>query len=111
MGKPAFKAHVDGVRKLIKNKGSVSLAALGYELSMSPGYTMRIAQTACEIDPELLMRRPYIYEQGRNVWVLFTKKGFEEYQAKREAEEANRLEEAMKARAVLVSKSTRSPSE
>lgn len=102
MGKPIFKQHVDRVRKLAKERGNVSVPALEYELSMSPGYVMRIAQAACEVDSDLLMRRPY--SDTARAWIVFTKKGFEDYQAKRQAENAARFEEARKARATLVSK-------
>ena len=101
MGKPSFKVHVDRVRRVAKERGNVSVPALGYELSTSPGYVMRIAQTACQVDSEL-MRRPYV-DRSR-AWILFSKKGFEEWESKRRVDEAKRFEEIRKTREAMTSR-------
>ncbi|MGD0318933.1 MAG: hypothetical protein ABSB56_04495 [Nitrososphaerales archaeon] len=77
------------MRKLVKQRGSVGLGALSYELGLSPNYVWRISLVCLEVDPDLVMPRPHA--MGLNGWTLFTKKVLEERRATYEADKEKRF--------------------
>lgn len=82
MNKVTNKEIVDGMAKMAKKAGLVSLEKLSYQLNTTPAYLVQFGRVADAINGgELIFTYVRDEYDGHRKYVLFTKEKYDEWQA------------------------------